>query len=72
MGCFGFEEGDVVDADGEEGTQTGGLGGEEVCDGERDVGEDGDVVDWLVSGWVCRRGKGRYRSCRLARLGPRL
>lgn len=49
-GAFGFffEKGDVVDADREEGPEAGGFDGEEVRDGEGDVGEDRDVVDWGV------------------------
>lgn len=49
---FFFEEGDVVDADGEEGAETGGFVCEEGGDGEGDVGEDGDVVYWGGGGLV--------------------
>lgn len=68
---FVFEEGDIMDADGKEGAETGRLAGEEVSDRERDVGEDRYVVDCRIS-YLESRGEGRwggeqYRSCRLAR-----
>lgn len=73
---FVFEEGDVVDADREEGAEPGGLAGEQVGDRERDVGEDRYVIDCPISylggmGRRRKRGRGRYRNCRPARQARR-